>query len=56
MEESLKIYEKLPIPKENCFIGIKTGRIINTGKEPAYFEESKTKIKYLFWNYEFELV
>ena len=53
--ETFNIYEKLPIPRNKCFIGQKTGTIVNTGKEPAYFQESISGIKYLFWNYEFEL-
>lgn len=55
-ELTLKVYERLPIPKEKCLIGVKTGIIHNTGNEPAFFKENITGIIYPFWNYEFELL
>ena len=51
--ETFKIYEKLPIPHEKCFLGERTGIFINDGKQPGFFKESITGIIYPMWNYEF---
>lgn len=50
--ETLYIYEKLPIPKEKRFIGIKTGTIVNNGSTPGYFIEQGTGVIYEMYHYE----